>query len=128
MPIVDINRLTELPMSAAEKRQNKNDFYRFLLMQNSNQQQTEETNLTTIGQRANNDILIPRSILKKCERNPRTRGDQTLSEDEDEETQAALYGVKLKRTNPLLSPKFNQVLQERQKEVEEQRENQILLE
>jgi hypothetical protein len=36
--------------------------------------------------------------------------------------------VKLKRTNPLLSPKFNQVLQERKKEDEEQRENQILLE
>lgn len=102
-----MNRATELPMTAAEKRQNKNDFYRFLLMQNSNQHQTEETNFNTIGQRANNDILIPRSILKKCDRNPRNRDNQTLSEDEEEDAQAALYGVKLKRTNPLLSPKFN---------------------
>lgn len=36
VPILDMNRMTELPPSGAEKRQNKNDFYRFLLMQNTN--------------------------------------------------------------------------------------------
>ncbi len=82
MPVLDINRVTELPATVADKRQNKNDFYRFLLMQNTNQHQAEETNLTTIGQRANNDILIPRSILKKCERTFKPR-DHHLSEDED---------------------------------------------
>ena len=82
MPVLDINRVTELPATVADKRQNKNDFYRFLLMQNTNQHQAEETNLTTIGQRANNDILIPRSILKKCERTHKPR-DHHLSEDDD---------------------------------------------
>jgi len=39
-----------------------------------------------------------------------------ISDEEDNNEETALYGVKLKRTNPLLSPKFNQVLQEKQKE------------
>ena len=59
--------------------------------------------------RINNDILIPRSILKKCEkkqRDPKAQG--TISENEEED-EAQLQGVRLKRTNPLLSPKFNQV-------------------
>ncbi len=62
--------------------------------------------MTTIGQRANNDILIPRSILKKCEKKANNRDHQQFSDDEEEDSNA-LYGVKLKRTNPLLSPKFN---------------------
>jgi len=36
VPILDMNRVTELPPSGPDKRQNKNDFYRFLLMQNTN--------------------------------------------------------------------------------------------
>lgn len=66
---------------------------------------------TGTGVRANNDILIPRSILKRCEKRNRRKKDEALSETEtlpvDEEE---LQGVKLKRTNPLLSPKFNQIL------------------
>lgn len=37
------------------KKQNKNDFYRFLLSQNTDDD----------GFKANNDVLIPRSILKR---------------------------------------------------------------
>jgi hypothetical protein len=33
--IIDINQAIELPASQMDKRQNKNDFYRYLLMQNS---------------------------------------------------------------------------------------------
>ena len=99
-----------------DKRQNKNDFYRFLLMQNA----SNET-------RVNNDILIPSSILKRCDKKQRdTKGQGTISENEEED-EAQLHGVRLKRTNPLLSPKFNQVLQERQKEERETAENQMLL-
>jgi len=114
--IVDINQAIELPASQMDKRQNKNDFYRFLLMQNA----SNET-------RVNNDILIPRSILKRCDKKQRdTKGQGTISENEEED-EAQLHGVRLKRTNPLLSPKFNQVLQERQKEERETAENQMLL-
>jgi hypothetical protein len=64
----------------------------------------------------NNDILIPRSILKRCEKKQKDpKGQATLSDNEEDE-EAQLQGVRLKRTNPLLSPKFNQVYQERQKE------------
>jgi len=56
--------------------------------------------------------LIPRSILKRCEKNTFGRDPQHLSDEEDNIDETALYGVKLKRTNPLLSPKFNQVLYE----------------
>ena len=55
-----------------------------------------------------------------------TKGQGTISENEEED-EAQLHGVRLKRTNPLLSPKFNQVLQERQKEERETAENQMLL-
>lgn len=70
--VVDINRETDIPITAAQdnKRQNKNDFYRFLLQQNNNE---------APGVRANNDILIPRSILKKCEKkahNPHHMSDE----------------------------------------------------
>jgi hypothetical protein len=77
-------------------------------MQNGNEE---------VANRANNDILIPRSILKRCDKKPREpKAQPTISDDNEEDAEAQLQGVKLKRTNPLLSPKFNQVLQERQKE------------
>lgn len=56
--IVDINKSTSIPLNA-DKRKNKNDFYRFLLDQNSH----------SFGPaKINNDILIPRSILKKIDK------------------------------------------------------------
>jgi hypothetical protein len=73
--IVDINQAIELPASQMDKRQNKNDFYRFLLMQNA----SNET-------RVNNDILIPRSILKRCDKKQRdNKGQGTISENEEED-------------------------------------------
>ena len=54
--IVDINRDTSLPANA-NRRKNKNDFYRFLLSTN----QHGDGNANKI----NNDVFIPRSILKK---------------------------------------------------------------
>ena len=53
--IVDINRNASLP-GAKDKRKNKNDFYRFLLSTNRS---------GLMDNRVNNDVLIPRSILKK---------------------------------------------------------------
>ena len=71
--------------------------------------------------------MIPRSILKRCDKKQRdTRVQGTISENEEED-EAQLQGVRLKRTNPLLSPKFNQVIQERHKEQLENAENQRLL-
>lgn len=66
LQIVDINRETEIPAAMLDKRQNKNDFYRFLLMQNSSTANPEVAPQI----RVNNDILIPRSILKRCDKKP----------------------------------------------------------
>lgn len=52
--ICDINRSTSLPMNNGQ-RKNKNDFYRFLLATNHNGAEAK----------INNDVFIPRSILKK---------------------------------------------------------------
>ena len=50
----------------------------------------------------NNDILIPRSILKKCDRRVfKNLFEEQFAPDE------AIYGTHIKRNNPLLSPKFN---------------------
>ena len=54
--VVDLNNSTSLPASH-NRRKNKNDFYRFLLSTN----QTSEPGESKI----NNDVFIPRSILKK---------------------------------------------------------------
>lgn len=54
--VVDLNVETELP-SNNNSRKNKNDFYRFLLSTN----QTGDIN----DYKINNDVFIPRSILKK---------------------------------------------------------------
>lgn len=55
------------------KKKNKNDFYRFLLQQNMQQYQGDMFELDSMGVpiKVNNDILIPRSILKKNEIGPR---------------------------------------------------------
>lgn len=47
------------------KKKNKNDFYRFLLQQNINNISDIENIVN--APKVNNDILIPRSILKKNE-------------------------------------------------------------
>ena len=56
--IIDINKTTSIPLNA-DKRKNKNDFYRFLLDQNAQ---------SASHAKINNDILIPRSILKRVEK------------------------------------------------------------
>ena len=53
--VVDINRTTSLP-AGQSRRKNKNDFYRFLLSTNK---------MGANDQKINNDVFIPRSILKK---------------------------------------------------------------
>jgi len=53
--VVDMNFSTAIPRQAAQKK-NKNDFYRFLLSANYD---------TTDNYKINNDVFIPRSILKK---------------------------------------------------------------
>ena len=53
--VVDINRTTSLP-AGQQRRKNKNDFYRFLLSTNK---------LGANEHKINNDVFIPRSILKK---------------------------------------------------------------
>jgi hypothetical protein len=58
--IVDLNKNTSFPLGK-ERKKNKNDFYRFLLQQNFG---TDEEQLPA---KCNNDILIPRSILKRNE-------------------------------------------------------------
>ena len=53
--VIDINRTTSLPASQ-NRRKNKNDFYRFLLSTNQS---------GNLHHKVNNDVFIPRSILKK---------------------------------------------------------------
>lgn len=52
--VIDMNMSTELPVTRGQKK-NKNDFYRFLL----------STARAGINSKVNNDVFIPRSILKK---------------------------------------------------------------
>ncbi|TNV74079.1 hypothetical protein FGO68_gene3446 [Halteria grandinella] len=121
--VIDINQATEIPQAVLEKRQNKNDFYRYLLMQNT---QTIEQQPQY---RVNNDILIPRSILKRCDKRASNNHPQQNNGSDNEETmeESAVQGVKLKRTNPLLSPKFNQFLKDQAKEELEHMQRQMLL-
>jgi hypothetical protein len=115
--VVDMNQRTNFPLNVQRKK-NKNDFYRFLLQQN--------TAVEGGGQEAkvNNDILIPRSILKKNEVPQYKRGPDDV-EDELDEFDAygsgaediahneAVVGRQLK--GPLLSPKtFSQNFLENQ--------------
>lgn len=48
------------------RKKNKNDFYRFLLQQNLSAEMLQNPQLmSALNSKINNDILIPRSILKK---------------------------------------------------------------
>ena len=58
--IVDINRDIKLPDLNLRKK-NKNDYYRFLLSSNRGERMVNNNNIDKI----NNDVFIPRSILKK---------------------------------------------------------------
>ena len=62
--VVNINQQTVFPL-IMNKKKNKNDFYRFLLQQNMNNISDFENIVN--APKVNNDILIPRSILKKNE-------------------------------------------------------------
>ena len=55
--VIDINRTTSLPANQ-NRRKNKNDFYRFLLSTNRQ---------GGLDNKINNDVFIPRSILKKSD-------------------------------------------------------------
>lgn len=57
--VVNMNQSAEIPQNYHTKK-NKNDFYRFLLAQNKHHQ-----GISTNEFKVNNDVLIPRSILKK---------------------------------------------------------------
>lgn len=65
--VIDMNINTQFP-SNLNRKKNKNDFYRFLLNQNLN---TESgVGFHNPDYKINNDILIPRSILKKNDNPP----------------------------------------------------------
>lgn len=69
--VVDMNKTTQIPASL-NKKKNKNDFYRFLLSQNNQRD----------SGKINNDILIPRSILKKCGEKARRKVEEANEEEE----------------------------------------------
>ena len=126
--VVDLNRLTTFPLNVQRKK-NKNDFYRFLLQQNFGNDGAEAEVAAGHG-KVNNDILIPRSILKKNEAPKRY---QTDKEDFDEFEELlgpagpdqiapneAVLGKHLDKVGPMLSPRtFNQnYLENRYKKME----------
>jgi len=105
------------------KKKNKNDFYRFLLQQNLQAYQEGAADLDSLGipVKVNNDILIPRSILKRNEVGPReVYKDQPQADELDEfeelvggaemqiAPQEGVVGRQLDLNGPILSPKtFN---------------------
>jgi hypothetical protein len=58
------NLAPEFPI-VNERKKNKNDFYRFLLQQNFSTEGSDTNSF--LNPKVYNDILIPRSILKKGE-------------------------------------------------------------
>ena len=56
--VLDINRTISLPPNQ-HRRKNKNDFYRFLLTT------SQRNGMAPEDKKVNNDVFIPRSILKK---------------------------------------------------------------
>lgn len=118
-----INLDIEVPTH--QKKNNKNDFYRYLLQQNYGTGGSEQP-------KANNDVLIPRSILKRNNpgnlvkdrrleeatqeyyRYQEDLAQQKLNRTESEEDTIgkydALFGRQLMAGNPLLSPKMKQVV------------------
>ena len=119
--VIDINAEVKLPDNTSKKK-NKNDFYRFLLQTHSDQPDHVKIN---------NDVFIPRSILKKSNV-PGSIKEQRLEAAAEEffEYQLAVHQMKrdnseeylgkyevvfgqhLDSTNPLLSPKFKQLVQD----------------
>ena len=128
--IVDINRDIKLP-DLNMKKKNKNDYYRFLLSSNRGERgMMSNTNIDKI----NNDVFIPRSILKKSNfpgsiKEQRLEAaaeeffeyqlamNQMKKEIGDEEEYLGKYevifGQHLDITNPLLSPKVKTLLNEK---------------
>jgi len=107
LSIVDINEETELPNEGGRRRKNKNDFYRYLLEQTSQS--------VGVTKKANNDILIPRSILKfNGEQKGKVKKQflQQPAQDEYIEENEAVFGRKLRKNDPLLSPKLIDILKE----------------
>lgn len=116
--VIDMNVLTDFPINGQRKK-NKNDFYRFLLQQNfGNEQDEVDQNMVTVHGKFNNDILIPRSILKRNEpvdRKPKKAAegldlDELLKHAEDTlPANETLTGKQLEVGGPILSPKnYNQ--------------------
>ena len=116
--VCDINRNASLP-GAKDKRKNKNDFYRFLL----------STNRELKESKINNDVLIPRSILKKSyapgsikEQRLEAAAEeffeyqmamQTMRRDTSEEylgKYEVVFGQHLDNHDPQLSPKVKQLV------------------
>ena len=121
--IVDINRDTSLP-AGMNRRKNKNDFYRFLLSTN----QHGDGNANKI----NNDVFIPRSILKKSyvpgsikEQRLEAAAEeffeyqlamQRMKRDSSEEylgKYEVVFGQHLDQSDLQLSPKVKQLVQDK---------------
>lgn len=92
--IVDLNSAIEFPANQGRKK-NKNDFYRFLLQQNLSAEMLSNPSLMqALNTKINNDILIPRSILKKHVGAPKQKEEQPfdfLDELEDLNNDNILY-------------------------------------
>lgn len=120
--VVDMNMMTRIPKQMALKK-NKNDFYRFLLQANYDAHD---------NYKVNNDVFIPRSILKKNNAPGLIKEKRLeLAAEEFFEYQIAMqqmqpgeideqfigkyevvFGQHINNTNPLLSPKFKQLIDE----------------
>lgn len=102
--VVDLNKNTSFPLTQQRKK-NKNDFYRFLLQQNFG---TDEEELPL---KCNNDILIPRSILKRNEGVPKPPVelddfDELLNDAEQLAAKESIVGKGVDMNGPLVSPRL----------------------
>lgn len=107
--VVDLNRITSFPLNNGRKK-NKNDFYRFLLQQNFGSGMEGEAPF-----KINNDILIPRSILKKHDAPKRYMAEKEDLDDFEEllgtsnldqiNINETVVGKHLDKDGPMLSPK-----------------------
>lgn len=115
--VVDMNSEIDFPVNQARKK-NKNDFYRFLVQQNLSAEALANPDLKQhlMISKVNNDILIPRSILKRNNHpaaRPKPDGGQFdfVDELEDIDNANLLYneavvGRQLDTNAPLLRPRF----------------------
>jgi len=139
--VVDLNISTRIPRDISH-RKNKNDFFRFLLAQNYQAQAGQEDEKSIQGNyRMNNDVLIPRSILKRAlaggnkEKRAQIAAEDSFRnhimeiitadhagqaplgiEDHTEEDEflhkdEAIMGKKLHKDHMLLSPKLRDLIQ-----------------